>query len=88
MPDFAGGLFSAFQIAFDPDGKKTDELIGKTQGKGGDIPEAGHPGYQNGACLVHPRGCGLLTENPGDTREPPDPAEPAGTGRDGWGNEY
>jgi hypothetical protein len=32
MPDFGGGLLSAFQIAFDPDGSKTDKLMGKDEG--------------------------------------------------------
>jgi hypothetical protein len=67
VPDFMGGLTTPFLAAFDPDGSKTDKLLGRGsagagagRGRvGGDPDPDEHPGFQNGACLKHPEGCGL-----------------------------
>ena len=46
MPDGAGGFLTPFLAAFDPDGSKTDGLLGKggdggaLLGKGGEYPES------------------------------------------------
>ena len=41
-----------------------------------DIPDAGHPGFHNGACLVHPQGCGLEPGEDGELPDPPADADP------------